>query len=66
MAKKTSKPFVQLSGNDGNVFSIIGRCSSALKAAGLSGAAEEFKTKCKAAKSYDEVLQLAMKYCDVA
>lgn len=61
-----TKPFVQLTGEDGNVFFIIGRCGKALKRAGLSEQAEEFYEKCHAAGSYDEVLQLAMDYCDVA
>lgn len=61
-----NKPFVQLSGEDGNAFAIIGRCSKALKNAGLTVEADSFREKCFAATSYDEVLQLAMRYCDVA
>lgn len=61
----TEKPTVQLSGEDGNVFSIIGRCSRALKKAGLPEQAEEFCKEAMSAGSYDEVLRLAMKYCDV-
>jgi hypothetical protein len=60
------KPFVQLTGEDGNVFIIIGRCSKALKRAGQADKAKEFTDKAFAAGSYDEVLQLAMTYCDVA
>jgi hypothetical protein len=64
--KMTDKPFVQLSGEDGNVFGIIGRCSKALKRAGLEDKAKEFTTKAFASESYDEVLRLAMEYCEVA
>ena len=65
-AADIEKPFVQLSGQDGNVFSIIGRVSGALKKANQSDKAHEFTEKAFAAGSYDEVLRLAMEYCDVA
>lgn len=58
------KPEVQLSGEDGNVFSIIGRCSKALRRV-CPEAAAEFCDKATAAQSYDEVLRLAMEYCEV-
>jgi hypothetical protein len=57
---------VQLSGEDGNVFSIIGRCGKALKNAGQIDKAKEFSAKAMKSDSYDEVLRLAMEYCDVA
>jgi len=59
------KPSVQLTGEDGNVFSIIGRVSRALKKAGQADKAEEFTDKAFDAGSYDEVLRLCMDYCDV-
>ncbi len=59
------KPEVQLSGEDGNVFSIIARCGKALRKA-CPAAEIEFKDKAFSAGSYDEVLRLAMEYCDVA
>ena len=65
-SETTSKPFVQLTGEDGNAFSIIGRCGGALKKAGQADKAKEFTDKDFAAGSYDEVLRLAMTYCDVA
>jgi hypothetical protein len=60
------KPKVKLTGEDGNVFSIIGRVSKALKKAGHEDKATEFKDKAFASDSYDEVLRLAMTYCDVS
>lgn len=63
---EVEKPFVQLTGEDGNVFSIIGRVSGALKKARQSERAKEFSFKAMSSKSYDEVLRLAMEYCDVA
>jgi hypothetical protein len=60
-----NKPTVYLIGQDGNVFFIIGQCSKALRRAKLIQEAAEFTAKCFAAGSYDEVLRLAMDYCDV-
>ncbi len=60
----TKKPAVQLSGEDGNIFSIVGRCRRALKRAGQGDLANEMSEKVKAAGSYDEVLQIVMEYVD--
>ncbi len=57
-----NKPTVKLVGEDGNVFAIIGRCARALRP---SGKDEEFRQKAMAASSYDEVLALALEYCEV-
>ena len=59
------KPTVQLTGEDGNVFFIIGRVGKALKRAGQSDKAEEFYKRVKETKSYDEALQLCMEYVEV-
>jgi len=56
---------VQLTGQDGNVFSVIGQTSKALKRAGHNDLAKEYSTKCLAAQSYDEVLQLTMATVEV-
>lgn len=56
---------VQLSGQDGNIFSIVGRCSREMKKAGFSDAATEMSSKVMASGSYDEALQIIMRYCDV-
>jgi hypothetical protein len=66
MEISTKKPSVKLTGQDGNVFLIIGRVSGALKKAGQPDQAKEFTDKAFASGSYDEVLQLAMTYCDVS
>jgi hypothetical protein len=60
-----NKPFVQLTGEDGNVFSVIARCTKALRRAGEEEKAKEFEKKAFESESYDAVLRLAMKYCDV-
>jgi hypothetical protein len=59
------KPIVELTGEDGNVFFIIARTRKALKRAGLDQQSDDFTHAAHKAKSYDEVLQLVMKYCDV-
>lgn len=59
------KPTVQLTGEDGNVFSIIGRVSKALKRAGQADKAKEFTEKAFASGSYGEVLQLCMDYVEI-
>lgn len=52
---------VQLTGEDGNAFAIIGRVSKALKRAGESEGAADFQTTAFACESYDALLQLAMR-----
>jgi hypothetical protein len=51
---------VQLSGEDGNVFSIIGRVTRAMKKAGLRDEADEFASQAMSSSSYDEVLRPCM------
>jgi len=59
------KPVVNLIGEDGNVFNIIGKVSSALRQEGKEGEAEEFKEKAFSKGSYDEVIQLVMDYVKI-
>jgi hypothetical protein len=61
----TEKPTVKLIGQDGNVFAIIGAVSRALKKAGMPEKADEFTSQAFSSGSYDEVLSLAMDYCEV-
>ena len=60
-----AKPEVQLTGEDGNVFNIIGLVARALRNAGMKAEATEFTNKAFASESYDAVLRLAMTYCEV-
>lgn len=58
---------VQLSGEDGNAFMIVGRVSSALKAAGVPTAEREaFFNEAFKSGSYNEVLQIVMRTVRVA
>ena len=60
-----SKPKVKLLGEDGNAFSIIGRCSRVARRAGWSPERiKEFQDEATSG-DYDKVLQTAMKYFDV-
>ena len=62
--KENQKPVVQISGEDGNAFSIIARCRRALRDAGQADKIEAFTAEAESG-NYDGVLQAAMKYCDV-
>ena len=61
-----NKPRVKLSGQNGNVFNLMGICSRALKEAGLQDKAKEMTNKITtSAKSYEEALQIMFEYCEV-
>ncbi len=57
-----NKPECQLSGEDGNVFAIIGRVTTALKRDGQKERAKEFTNKAFNSESYDAVLKLCYEY----
>jgi menaquinone-dependent protoporphyrinogen IX oxidase len=57
---------VQLTGRDGNVFSIIGAVSAALKRAGHQVEAEEFASRAMDSASYEEVLALVQRTVEVS
>ena len=56
---------VQLIGKDGNVFTVIGLVSAALKKEGRKDLANEFQAKAFGAASYDEVLTLCNEYVEI-
>jgi hypothetical protein len=58
------KPFVQLSGKDGNIFSIIGRVTGALKRAGQADKAEELWERVKVSESYNKALSIIIEYVE--
>lgn len=65
MSENKIKPECQLSGEDGNVFMIIGSVRKALKAAGLEDEAAEFSKRAMSSASYEDVLALCHEYVDV-
>ena len=65
MTTPENKPTVQLSGNDGNAFAIIGACSRAAKNAGWDSARiSEFEDEMMSG-DYNNLLQVACKHFDV-
>ena len=56
---------VQLTGEDGNAYSIIGRVAKALRRHVSNDAASEFTAAAGNCRSYDELLVLAMETVDV-
>jgi hypothetical protein len=60
------KPKAKLTGENGNVYNLIGICSNALKNAGMEAEAKEMRDKIvTTAKSYEQALAIMMDYCDV-
>lgn len=63
--KQFVKPKCQLTGQDGNIFMVMGLASRALKKAGWYDKAAEMQDKIRSeAKSYDAALQIVMEYVD--
>ncbi|OIJ13534.1 hypothetical protein BKP37_09595 [Anaerobacillus alkalilacustris] len=59
------KPTCKLVGEDGNIFSILGRVSRALKENGKADEAKEVIEQVMLSGSYDEALQIMMEYVEV-
>jgi hypothetical protein len=59
------KPRVKLIGEDGNIFSIMGRVTKALKREGLFEQAKEYSNRIFNCGSYSEALSITMEYVDV-
>jgi spore maturation protein SpmB len=60
------KPVANISGQDGNVFNLMGICSTALKSVGKHEQATEMLNRIMSgAGSYDEALQIMAEYCDL-
>lgn len=57
---------VQLSGEDGNAFSVIGRVQKALRRGGVSQEEQDEFRKEATSGDYDNVLATAMKWVEVA
>jgi two-component SAPR family response regulator len=63
MDNKT-KPKVQLVGQDGNVFNLLGICVKALKKAGQYKEAQELQKRVLAGGSYAEALSIMLEYVE--
>ena len=64
LALDYEKPIVQLTGENGNAFAILGKVSKALKRAGLHEEAKKYMEEATSG-DYDHLLQTSMKYVDV-
>ncbi len=63
---ENKKPKCKLIGTDGSVFALLGKASRALKDAGLKEQATKMANEVMAAGSYDEALQIMMRYVEVS
>ncbi len=59
------KPVVQLVGQDGNVFNLVGICSRALKKAGLRENAKTMQERVFKSGSYEEALSIMGEYVHI-
>lgn len=66
MEMPTEKPEVELFGNNGNAFVILGLCTRAARRAGWTKEQIDQFRKEATSGDYDTVLQTAMKYFDVS
>ena len=64
MVEKT-KPFLQLSGEDGNAFFILGRANRALEKAGYTQEERDKFQEDATSGDYDHLLQIVMAWFDV-
>jgi len=59
------KPTVELIGQDGNIFNLIGIATRALRRERLNKEAQELQSRVFASKSYDNALAIIMEYVEV-
>ena len=62
--KNSLRPKMQLIGQDGNIFAIMGRASRLLKNAGQRDKAKEMCSRVMASKSYDAALTIVSEYVE--
>ena len=62
--KNSLRPKMQLIGQDGNIFAIMGRASRLLKNAGQSDKAKEMRDRVTASQSYSEALNIVSEYVE--
>ena len=63
-AAKKEKPKMNLIGEDGNIFAVMGRASGLLKEAGQKAEAEEMISRVTSSGSYDEALGIISEYVE--
>lgn len=60
------KPKCKLSGQDGNIFNLVGVAKRALEKANMNEQAKEMTDRIFKSKSYNEALCIIMKYVEVS
>jgi hypothetical protein len=65
VTKNEKKPKVKLLGRDGNIFSVVGAASKALRKAGQEEKATEMRGLVFSSQSYHAALGVIMRYVDV-
>ena len=64
LLNRPKKPMMQLIGQDGNIFAIMGRASRLLKNAGQSDKVKEMCDRVTASQSYSEALNIVSEYVE--
>ena len=64
LLNRPKKPKMQLIGQDGNIFAIMGRASRLLKNAGQRDKAKEMCDRVTASRSYSEALNIVSEYVE--
>lgn len=59
------KPTVTFTGEDGNIYNLLGIASRALKKVSQRDKATEMRSRVTKSKSYDEALLIIMEYVEV-
>ena len=60
------KPKVKLTGQDGNIFNLVGIASREMKRNGLAEEARKMQGEIMSCGSYDEALHKISEYCEVS
>lgn len=60
----SSKPKMQLEGQDGNIYFVLGRASRLLKEHGMEAQSKEMWDRVLSSKSYDEALSIVSEYVE--
>ena len=62
--RRPQRPKMELLGQDGNIFAILGRASALLKQAGMKEQADEMFQRVTASGSYEQALNIISKYVE--
>lgn len=60
-----NKPVCKLTGEDGNIFNLVGKASRVLKEKGLREQAQEMTSKVFSSSSYEEAISIIGEYVKI-